>query len=120
MLITSHTHLVALLEEKRNALGETQAQFAKRLLDSARAPVDYCNAKAGTFCLSAKYAKGIADVLEVPLVDIEGLLDSLPRVGKSGDPGLKFSATELRQFADIAEKLGKPLSISMLMQIVQE
>jgi transcriptional regulator with XRE-family HTH domain len=106
---------IDLLEAKRKKLGLTQTELVRRL--GLREPirtraVQYNGIIRGDRPLPQTWLKKVADFLEVPesaLMESNGALQHK-----------RLSAAELREFADIVERIGRPLSIETLNRVAKE
>lgn len=113
------TKLVDLLEKKREQLAEGITLFARRIfpdLTERSACALYRQVKN----VGRPFPKGrfgsVAEILGISVSEVEALDNNGPR-GKS-PRDFRFTPEELRHMADITAAAGKPLPISLLIEIL--
>lgn len=113
------TKLADLLEKKREQLAEGIEIFAKRIfpdLTERSAAALYRQVKNADRPFPKKRFAVVAEFLEISVSEVEALHNNNLHGRSSRDP--RFTFDELRRMADITAAAGKPLKLSLLMEIL--
>lgn len=111
--------LADLLEKKREQLAEGITVFARRVfpdLTERSACALYRQIKNVGRPFPKRRFAAVAELLEISVSEIEALGNSRPREKSFGN--LQLTSEELRCMADITAAAGKPLPMSLLLEVL--
>lgn len=118
--------LIELLETKRKSMKATHGVFSAKICpdDQTSAASTWSKARLHNIKLPKSWLPVISKLLQLPLLEVMKYWEHdnaiVEQEAARHSPNQKFSADQLRRLADIADKLGKPMTIATLLQVHEE